>query len=217
MNNKQIAIVQSQLHQENSTNLDQLLDEKLNFFNLNPEEKKSFKEKIKNRFENGIKALNKNQLSNIIEKIDQNNYDQETIKAKLNFYEIDKQYHHEILQFFKDYSSSNIAIDVSKIDENFKGLQVASRDDFNTIINQGFTGDWVLSPNSISHNFVQVASMNETGRFPRGNYLNAEITKIEPVKHGDQTRYRIFIKNPIVIDSGNRNVKFNMNPVTYID
>jgi hypothetical protein len=58
--------------------------------------------------------------------------------------------------------------------------------------------------------------MNETGTFPRGNYLNAEIEKFEPIKYGDQTRYRIYIKNPRVIDSGNRNVKFNLNPVKYI-
>jgi len=216
MNNKQYAIVQYQLHQENNSNLNHSLEEKLKFFNLNEEEKERYKEKIKNSYKNGIKALNKNQLLNIIDKISVSRYDEDSIKSRLKFYEIDMLYYSEILNFLKDYSSLNIAIDVSNIDENFKGVQVASRDDFNTIINQGYTGDWVLSPNSITHNFVQVASMNETGRFPRGNYLNAEITKIEPVKYDSQTRYRIHIKNPIVIDSGNRNVKFKMNPVTYI-
>ena len=217
MNDKQIAIVQKQLHDENSIDVDQSLDKKLKFFNLSADEQKVYRKKILDKFNNGISALNKKQLSNLIERFNQDNYDQDAVRNKLKFYEIDEVFYSEIFQFFSDYSSSNTAINVSQIDKDFKGVQVASRDDFNTIINQGYTGDWVLNPDSIKHNFVQVASMNETGNFPRGNYINAEITKLESIDHGDQTRYRIFIKNPIVIDSGNRNVKFNLNPVTYID
>ena len=58
--------------------------------------------------------------------------------------------------------------------------------------------------------------MNETGTFPRGYYLNADIVRVEPIKYGDQIRYRVFISNPVVINTGNRNVKFNVNPVRYI-
>ena len=133
----------------------------------------------------------------------------------MEYYEINDSYYENILDFFQSFSISNEPIDVSEIDENFKGVQVASRDDFNMIINQGFTGDWVLTPSSVKNNYVQVASMNETGNFPRGNYLNAEIEKFEPINYGDQIRYRIHIKNPVVVDSGNRNVKFNLNPVKY--
>ena len=217
MNNKQIAIVLHQLHEERKSDLSKSIIEKLSFFNLNTEQKQEYTNLIKSKYENGIKILNKNQLSNIIIKIDSESYNEEFIKSRLKFYEIEKTYFQEIISFCKSYSELNIAIDVSNIDRDFKGVQVASRDDFNTIINQGYTGDWVLTPNSIKYNFIQVASMNETGKFPRGNYLNAEITNLEPVKYGDQTRYRIFIKNPIVIDSGNRNVKFNLNPVKYIN
>ncbi len=216
MKNKQIANVLYKLHGDKTTNIDEVLDEELSYFNLNSPQKLKFHSEINQKFLNGIKHLNQNQLSNILEKTNFSGFDEEMIKSRLKFYEIDKMYFEEILSFFKDYIASSVAIDVSDIDDEFKGVQVASRDDFNRIINQGWTGDWVITPSSVKHNRVQVASMNETGRFPRGHYLNAEIEDISPIEYGDQTRYRIFISNPVIIDSGNRNVKFNLNPVKYI-
>jgi len=217
MKKKQIAIVLDQLHRDNSIDKNERLKEVLNYFNLNPNRKKTYHDVIIQKFNEGIKQLNNKQLLNIKEKINSVGFDEEMIESRLKFYEIDEIHFDEILSFFKSYLATNVALDVSNIDEGFKGVQVASRDDFNRIINQGFTGDWVLTPNSIKHNFVQVASMNESGQFPRGHYLNAEIAKFSPIKYGDQTRYRIFIKNPIIVDSGNRNVKFNLNPVKYIN
>ena len=217
MNEKQIAIVLYKLRTEKKLNIDELLNDTLGYYGLKPEQKSHYFKILNYKYNNGIKHLNNNQLANIISKIESDGYQEETIRARLNFYQIDISYLEEIINFFKSYSESNIPIDVSEIDKNFKGVQVASRDDFNMIINQGYTGDWVLTPSSVIHRFVQVASMNETGRFPRGNFLNAEIENIEPIEHGGQIRYRIFIKNPIVIDSGNRNIKFNMNPVKYIN
>lgn len=216
MKNKQIANVLFKLHGDKTTDIGEILDEELNYFNLNPSQKQKMQTEIIQKFLNGIKYLNQNQLLNILEKTNFSGFDEEMIKSRLKFYEIENIYFEEILAFFKDYIDSNVAIDVSDIDEEFKGVQVASRDDFNRIINQGWTGDWVITPSSVKHNRVQVASMNESGRFPRGHYLNADIENISPIPYGDQTRYRIFINNPVIIDSGNRNVKFNLNPVKYI-
>lgn len=216
MKNKQIANVFCKLHGDKTIDLAKRLDEELNFFNLNSSQKQKIHTEIIQKFLNGIKHLNQNQLLNILEKTNFSGFDEEMIKSRLKFYEIEKMYFDEILSFFKDYIASNVAIDVSDIDDEFKGVQVASRDDFNRIINQGWTGDWVITPSSVKHSRVQVASMNETGRFPRGHYLNAEIEDISPIEYGVQTRYRIFISNPVIIDSGNRNVKFNLNPVKYI-
>lgn len=217
MTNKQLAGVLQKLHEKKSNNIKQTLNEELDYFGLNEIEKVSYENILLEKFSNGIKHLNANQLENIIAKIDSSKYDEELIRSRLKYYEIQKQYFDEIFYFFQNFASTIESIDVAEIDTEFKGLQVASRDDFNTIINQGWTGDWVITPNSILQNNVQVASMNETGRFPRGFYLKAEIEKISPIKYGDQVRYRIFIKNPVVIDSGNRNVKFNLNPVKYIN
>lgn len=217
MNKKQIAIVLHQLHEKRTSNLDKALSEKLEFFNLDAEEKKKYHKLIKIKYEHGIKGLNKFQLKNIIEKIYSDGFNEEFIKSRLKFYETQEQYFHEIISFSKNYSDTITVTDISDIDLDFKGVQVASRDDFNKIINQGYTGDWVLTPNNVKYNYVQVASMNETGPFCRGHYLNAEIERIEPILYGNQTRYRIYIKNPVVVDSGNRNVKFNLNPVRYID
>lgn len=171
---------------------------------------------IENDFKNGIGSLNPNQLNNILIQTQQTGGNPDEIKRRLNFYEIKEDYHENILQFFHDYIQSEKPIDVGDLDTEFRGVQVASRDNFNTIINQGWTGDWVLTPENIEPRRVQVASMNNNGVFPRGYYLNADIVDIQPIQSVDQIRYRIFIANPVITNTGNRNVKFNLNPVRYI-
>ena len=93
---------------------------------------------------------------------------------------------------------------------------MATRDDFNKILIDGYTGDWVVSPANIYPFRIQIASMNETGNYPRGYFINADIDRIDEVYWGQQLRHRIFIKNAKIINSGNSNIKFNMNPVSYI-
>ncbi|MBF0694647.1 MAG: hypothetical protein IR153_06280 [Flavobacterium sp.] len=217
MTNQQLAGILLELFEKKNSSIIQLSDSDIACYGITDDDFVQIKETILQKFNNGIKHLNKNQLSNIIERINKSGYDEELVKSRLKFYEVDKNYIIEIMDFFKNFTMMNIQIDVSDIDADFKGLQVASRDDFNMIINQGYTGDWVITPSSIKVNRVQVASMNELGKFPRGYYLNADIEKITPIKYDDQIRYRIFIKNPVVVDSGNRNVKFNVNPIRYID
>ena len=171
---------------------------------------------IETAFNNGIRNLNSNQLNNLLKLVQQNGLRKEDIQRRLIFYEINEEYHEDIIQFFEDYIQSEESIDVSDLDKDFRGVQVASRDNFNKIINQGWTGDWVLTPENIEPRRIQVASMNDEGIFPRGYYLNADIIDMQPIPYDDQVRYRIFIANPIIINTGNRNVKFNLNPVRYI-
>ena len=169
-------------------------------------------------YNNGIKHLNANQLKNILNQIDENHqYNQNDIKSRLNFYEISEQYFENIMSFFEGYKLSLEPICVEDLDEGFSGVQVATRDDFNKILADGYTGDWVLSPENIRIRKVQIASMNETGNYPRGYFINADIKKIERVYWGTQLRHRVFIENPKIFNSGNNNIKFNNNPVRYIN
>jgi hypothetical protein len=171
---------------------------------------------IFNFYDNGIKNINPKQLSNLLDLIKDNGFNPSKIKSKLDLYEVKQEYQDQIILFLEDISLSNNSVDVGDLDIEFKGVQVATNDNFNTIINQGWSGDWVIAPENIVPRRVQIASMNETGNFPRGCYINADIIDIQPIKHGEQIRYRLFISNPIVINTGNRNVKFQMNPVKYI-
>ena len=173
---------------------------------------------LKHMYNNGIKHLNSNQLKNILNQIDENHqYNQNDINSRLNFYEISEQYFENIMSFFEGYKLSLEPICVEDLDEGFRGVQVATRDDFNKILADGYTGDWVLSPENIETRKVQIASMNETGNYPRGYFINADIKKIEQVYKRTQLRHRIFIENPKIIHSGNNNIKFNINPVRYIN
>lgn len=171
---------------------------------------------IFNFYDKGIKNINPKQLGNLLDLLKDNGFDQSKIKIKLDLYEVKQEYQNQIILFLEDISLSNKSVDVGDLDINFKGVQVATNDNFNTIINQGWSGDWVLAPENIVTRRIQIASMNDDGNFPRGCYINADIHDIQPIQHGEQIRHRIFISNPIVINTGNRNVKFQMNPVKYI-
>ena len=164
----------------------------------------------------GIQRINSNQLNNILKQALQNGVDTTNIIRRLEFFEINKDFHENIIQFVQDYVQAEEPVDVGDLDAEFRGVQVASRDNFNTIINQGWTGDWDLNPDNINPKRVQIASMNDDGLFPRGYYLNADIIDIQEIQYIGKIRYRIFIANPEIINTGNRNVKFIAQPVRYI-
>lgn len=193
-----------------------ILESEIKNLGLQQSEIQSEIDTIFNFYNIGIKNINQNQLSNLLGLIKDSGFSQSKIKDKLDFYEIKPEYQDQIILFLEDTSVSNKSIDVGDLDNEFKGVQVATNDDFNMIINQGWTGDWVLAPDNIVPRRVQIASMKETGNFPRGCYINADISDILPFKYGNKTRYRLLISNPVVINTGNRNVKFQMNPVKYI-
>jgi hypothetical protein len=184
------------------------LNTEMKHFGLSDINLQSELENIESVFNNGISNLNANQLNNILTQVQQNGVNPDIIKKRLDFYEISKDCHENIIIFFQDYIQANDPIDVGDLDAKFRGVQVASRDNFNAIINKGWTGDWDLNPDNITPRRVQVASMNGDGAFPRGYYLNADIVDIQPIKYPDKIRYRLFIADPIIINTGNRNVKF---------
>jgi hypothetical protein len=147
------------------------LNAEIRHFGLSDAKLQSEISNVENAFNNGIRNLNQNQLSNILTQVQQNGLNSNNIKRRLVFYEIKEDYHQNIIQFVQDYIQSEEPVDVGGLDTEFRGVQVASRDNFNTIINQGWTGDWVLTPENIEPRRVQVASMNDNGLFPRAIIL----------------------------------------------
>lgn len=216
MTRLQRAFLILQLHKTAINKRDELLNSEIRNFGLSEGEVLIELENIVKFFNLGIKNLNANQLNNILKLSDENNIKQVDIQKKLTFFEINQNFHDNILQFFEDYKIANVFIDVDNLDSEFKGVQVVTRDDFNTILKNGWTGDWVLNPNNIEPKRVQIASMNETGNYPRGYYINADITNVLPITYSNPIRYRISFSNPIVINTGNRNIRFTTNPVKYI-
>lgn len=201
---------------KNSSDRTNMMGSLINQMNITSNEIDLMKNKILDEFDSGIGSLNKNQFDNILRMIEGNSFTEQEIIDKLNFYEIKKEFHDNIMSFLDCFKQANKSINIDKIDLNFKGIQVATFDDFNQIINQGWTGDWVIVPKNVNPKRIQIASMNETGSFTRGYYINADIEKFEPIPYEGKIRYRIYISNPIIINSGNRNIKFSNNPVRYI-
>lgn len=193
-----------------------LIKSLINHFNISSKDTDLVKNEIIEEFNSGVKTLNNNQFENLLKLSFGKDYSETEIKNKLKFYEISLEYHDNIIAFLNNFNQANKPLNVHRIDLNFKGVQVATFDDFNIILNRKWTGDWVLDPKNVNPNKIQIASMNETGSYPRGYYINADIEKFEPVSYGDKTRYRIHFSNPIIVHSGNRNIKFSSNPVRYI-
>ena len=204
------------LHSLPKSDRNERLKAEMKHFGLSDSELQTELANVESVFNDGIRNLNANQLNNILTVVQQNGITDDNIKKRLEFYEVDNDFHENIIQFFEDYAQANEPIDVGNLDTEFRGVQVASRDNFNDIINKGWTGDWDLNPDNIDPRRVQVASMNDDGPFPRGCYLNADIVDIQAIKHDDKIRYRLFIANPSIINTGNRNVKFIAQPVRYI-
>lgn len=192
------------------------IDSEIKHFGISEVNIESEISNVENEFANGIKNLNANQLNNLMERVQRNGLEIESLRERLFYYDISEDFHQNIFDFFHSYFQSYKPVDVGELDTEFKGVQVASRDDFNKIINQGWTGDWTLNPDNINPLRVQIASMNESGNFPRGFYLNADISKIEAIPYGQEMKYKLFISNPVIINTGNKNVKFIAQPVRYI-
>lgn len=216
MTGQQKAYLLMLLHSLPSNERQERLKVEIKHFGLTDEDLQSEILNVKNTFNNGIRSLNQNQLSNLLTQVQQNGVNDDNIRKRLAFYEINEDHHENIIQFFYDYMQSDEPIDVGELDTQFSGIQVASRDNFNTIINQGWTGDWDINPDNIEPRRVQVASMNDDGLYPRGYYLNADIKDIQPIQYTGKVRYRIFIENPMIVNTGNRNVKFTAMPVRHI-
>jgi hypothetical protein len=216
MTKYQRAFLIFSLHGLPASKQEEKLNKEIQYFGLSESEKIAEKELILNNFNLGIKNLNVKQLENVIRLANSSNFKNEDLIEKLTFFEVNSKFHSNIQHFLEDYLQANAAIDVSELDNEFFGVQVATRDNFNTLLNQGYTGDWELQPANIDPLRIQIASMNEKGNFPRGYYINADIIDVQPVSYGVKILYRIYFTNPILINSGNRNVKFTRQPVKYI-
>ena len=148
-----------------------VLETEIKNFGIQQSEIQSEIENIFNFYNQGIKNTNLKQLSNLLDLIKDNEFNKFKIKDKLDFYEVKEEYQNQIILFLEDVLLSNMIVDVGDLDIEFKGVQVATNDDFNMMLNRGWTGDWVLAPENIKPRRIQIASMNESGNFPRGCYI----------------------------------------------
>ena len=213
---EQYTSIMYSLFKTNAKDTDSTLDNLISQFGLLDSEKEFTKQKVLKDYNLGIYHLNPRQFDNLINMVKDRTLNENEILNKLNFYEVDTKYQIHIVTFLKGYIQSKKQIEVSEMDSNFKGVQVATNDDFKEILRCGYTGDWVIDPRNVKPLRIQIASMNETGSYTRGYYMNADIDRMEAIEYEEKIRYRIFLKNPIIVNSGNRNIKFSTNPVRYI-
>jgi hypothetical protein len=224
MKTSQLVSLLELLHSTNSDRREFTIKSILPSYQISAANLDNQTQKVLELFNTGIANLNHNQLKNLID-LTSKGFSGSSVINRLEFYQIESSFHQNILNFLENYKSITNAVEVSELDPEFEGVQVATRDSFDKILNDGYTGDWVLTPLKINPLRVQIASMNEEGIYKRGWYINADITLITPHQNEKidnkgniklQTRYRLHIANPEIINSGNPNVKFTERAVRYI-
>lgn len=203
------------LHATPKSSREALLNRKLNNIGMAAENIPTAKAEVMALFDDGIGKLNPQQLNNIIDDWSRN-HTSERVVDKLNYYGITEAAQHAILDYLEGYMVLSASLPVADMDTNFEGLQVATRDSFNKLLTDGYSGFWIINPDNVKPLRLQIASMNDNGPHPRGWYIQADISKFEEVEYEGQKRYVIHFTNAIAIDSGYRNIKFNQQPVTYI-
>lgn len=219
MNDIQKAYILNQLPQMPHQQRLDFVESQLHFFGLAKQEIKVSTREVMDEFENGLGTLLEKQFSTLKDRFNVAKNNHESLKIMLDHFEVNESSQKLILQFFDSLQKSQKEVDIIDLDDSFSGIQVVTDGDFNTILNQGWSGEWVVELGKIKSRGItriQIASMKDNGPFPRGFYINADIVNIVPTPNMDG-RYRFHFSNPQIINSGNRNVKFNQNPVRYID
>ncbi len=194
--------------------------EKLSNFGVNPDETLEIEElssKLNYLYNQGLCVLSRSQFTRLSEIVKNDGYVEERIQRQLRVvFDIEEEYHPAIHDFYRKYSLMHKEIFVNDLCSGFTGVQVVTADNFNTLITQGFSGDWVLNPENVPGNYLQIASFSDSGLHPRGYYIIAIITDFMLVPNSDPKRYRIFFRDAQIIDTGNRNIRFNSNPVSLL-
>ena len=99
-----------------------------------------------------------------------------------------------------------------KLFPSFRGISIHTTDDLSTLINQGFTGDWVCKKTKADQQKkLMVMSRTDRGHFFIADYIVAEETKSK----GKRKRYIIRFRNPVQKGKDMPGLKFNQNPVKY--
>ena len=165
---------------------------------------------------NMLSSLNELQFKNIYTMI-LNNESKQRLCERLDFFYASNETK-QAWQYFHDKHTLYVkGIQVKSLDSEFHGIQIATRESLEEIANQGYTGYWKVNPKKLVNNKIQLASMANKGSTPRGYFLNADIVHIECVSTDEGKRHKIQIANAVLRNSGNQNIKFKRNPVTYIN
>ena len=219
MNDIQKAFILNQLSSIPQQQRLDFVKSQLHYFGLTKQEIEDSARDVMDDFKNGLGTLVEKQFLTLKDRFNAAKNKHDSLKIMLHHFEVNELSQKLILQFFDSFQKSQKEVDITDLDESFSGIQVVTDGDFNTIFNQGWSGEWVVELGKINRKGItriQIASMKDDGPFPRGFYINADIVNIVPTPNTDG-RYRFHFSNPQIINSGNRNVKFNQNPVRYID
>ena len=95
----------------------------------------------------------------------------------------------------------------------FTGLSIHTDNNLTDLVNQGYTGDWVLNKKKAPlQDKIMVIS-----RINMGEYFIASIVDIKEVNSkGKSKRYQVFFERPLKYQRNTDTLKFNQNPIKYV-
>lgn len=195
---------------------EQILDQILLGFGVKKIEANEITQMLLSEVAEMVGKFNDSQRSNILDMLARKE-SKDLIADRILFFGGSEENVKTILNFYDKYIEFAKGVQVDDLDGNFSGVQIATRDNLVEVCSAGYTGYWKINPRRIENARIQLASMAGEGPTPRGYYLNAEVDGVEAVSTNEGIRYKVKIKNAVIINSGNPNVKFKRSPVTYIN
>lgn len=152
-----------------------------------------------------MQILNKKQTT-LLDSYVKDGKSESYIKEKILFFGVNPEDQQEV---FAALVERNRKIDITELDKDFKGLQIATEQDLNKIANEGYTGDWKLDISKAREcEQLRIFSMTD-----RGLYIVSRISKYELLPSG---KYKIHIEDTDFNRLENENIKFTRNVVRYI-
>ena len=151
-------------------------------------------------------VLNKAQQKNIKDKISENK-SKSFVMDRMAYYGLNPEQQIATYDALLDEAKG---VFINDIDAKFSGIQVATRENLNDIIQRGSTGDWQIDhERAAAFKMIRIASMVD-----RGLYLTATIVKLDTLENG---KTLVFFEKPIFFRHPHNNIKFDRNVVAYIE
>jgi hypothetical protein len=155
---------------------------------------------------NSMTMLNAKQI-NVLNDYVRNGKKEAFVKSRINFFGVKSE---DQAAIYSQLISANKEVHITELDKDFSGLQICTEINLNTLMSNGFSGDWKINvKRAAACGYLRVFSLTD-----RSLFFIARITGFEPLPNG---KYKILFADADLQRHEFKNIKFNRNVVRYIN
>lgn len=144
---------------------------------------------------------------NLLNDYVRNGKDESFVKRRIEFFGVNPE---DQSALYEELINSNKKVTITELDKEFKGLQVCTENNLNTLMSDGFSGAWKIDAHRASAcQYVRVFSLTD-----RSLFFIAKISGFERLPNG---KYKILFTEADLQRHEFRNITFTRNVVRYIN